>query len=825
MDTTFYWPPVFNNVQLPGYQNLPVFLTLMLVLAGLGLCFYGHKRAAFFWSIGLGSVAALPIREMLMRVIPDEQYIFHFLCFYALYFLVILIFYLLLTPAVRRSKLTGSAAIFRDCLLGMFVFGWGIYRLWERPAAAILLAATAFFGGIIFQNFKLHRTRFYPTYVDLLERTGTRIRTDRKTALFYLMLFVVTLYVLWRLLFTMPFAGHSTIAMVLAILLLITEIASLGEFVYSCWIHEFPRSFPLPKIDDPEAFPEVDVFIATYNESKDLLYKTINGCKKMDYPDPKKVHIYLCDDGRRDKIRDLAEKMEIGYLTRTSNEGAKAGNLNNALGLTSSPLVVTFDADMIPRSNFLMNTVPYFIDSQRRNNILEKEGKPTMPLGLIQTPQAFYNPDVFQFFLHSESHLSNEQDYFYREIEPARTNFNSVIYGGSNTVLSRQALESVGGFFTRAITEDFATGLLIEGNGYVSLGISKPLAAGLSPEDFHSFIVQRRRWGRGVINVLYQINLFFTWRYSDSQKMSYWSSIQYWLSPFIRMVYFLVPILSGLFRLVVVSASLEESLIFWVPCIFIQYWVIRQRSGNMRRPFWTVIYDSILGPFLFWPFLAELFGLSLKTFKVTKKGEALEKHRQFHYIIPFAILFVLDVAAIISVSATILTYHTFGLFITLFWLVYNLFILGVCLLFVLSRRKDLADHMAREVLSVTGKSEGKTILGAAPYLDESQITVIFKEGEGIEKSEPVDLELDLDNRKTKIKVLFQNEDIRQGLEVVTFKILKAYNQDSFLDIVHNRNLIQSKPNRHSGLMQEWGRILKSHVSDIEKDWQRKKKKA
>lgn len=103
--------------------------------------------------------------------------------------------------------------------------------------------------------------------------------------------------------------------------------------------------------------------------------------------------------------------------------------------------------------------------------------------------------------------------------------------------------------------------------------------------------------------------------------------------------------------------------------------------------------------------------------------------------------------------------------------------------------------------------------------------MIFKEGEGIEKSEPVDLELDLDNRKTKIKVLFQNEDIRQGLEVVTFKILKAYNQDSFLDIVHNRNLIQSKPNRHSGLMQEWGRILKSHVSDIEKDWQRKKKKA
>lgn len=68
----------------------------------------------------------------------------------------------------------------------------------------------------------------------------------------------------------------------------------------------------------------------------------------------------------------------------------------------------------------------------------------------------------------SENRTTNEQDFF----EVARTSTNSVIYGGSNTVLSRKALNAVGGFFTESITEDFATGLLIESAGFVSLGMT-----------------------------------------------------------------------------------------------------------------------------------------------------------------------------------------------------------------------------------------------------------------------------------------------------------------------------------------------------------------
>ncbi|NCU42651.1 MAG: glycosyltransferase, partial [Candidatus Moranbacteria bacterium] len=152
--------------------------------------------------------------------------------------------------------------------------------------------------------------------------------------------------------------------------------------------------------------------------------------------------IYLCDDNKRKEMKELADKLGVGYFDREDNKGAKAGNLNNALRQTDSPYVVTFDADMIPQKEFLMKTVPYFVDCEIKNEKLEEEDK--VKLAILQTPQSFYNTDLFQFFFYSEKRIPNEQDYFYKDIQVSRTKSNSVIYGGSNTVLSREALLDVG---------------------------------------------------------------------------------------------------------------------------------------------------------------------------------------------------------------------------------------------------------------------------------------------------------------------------------------------------------------------------------------------
>lgn len=298
-------------------------------------------------------------------------------------------------------------------------------------------------------------------------------------------------YMAWRLLRTIPYE-YGTFSTVFGLILFIVEFLGILEMIvhFRQLSHE---KLPKPVKADPKDYPDVDVFISTYNEPTELLYKTINGCLNMDYPDKSKVHIYLCDDGHRDEMGVLAKKMGVTHLVRDTHEFAKAGNLNYALSVTHSPYIVTFDADMIPKHDFLTACIPYFLGEEE--------------IGFLQTPQSFYNPDLFQYNLYSESRVPNEQDYFYRDVQVMRNASNTVIFGGTNTILSRKALEDIGGFYTGVITEDFATGMMIENKGYQCYAVSDSHACGMAPEDLKSLVKQRQRWARGCIQTGRKVNL------------------------------------------------------------------------------------------------------------------------------------------------------------------------------------------------------------------------------------------------------------------------------------------------------------------------------
>ncbi|WP_323089432.1 glycosyltransferase [Allobaculum sp. JKK-2023] len=795
MDTNFYWPPSLNNGQLYAYNNIFACLYLCTLLLSIAAAFAPARIRNKYWPFLLTSFTAVHVRTWVSQIIPDPTDSFQFLLFFTVDWILFWIYHFLIKRLDQldlKKRIPESTRFLVNTGLCTGIAGQAAYRLFGNHTLDVLIMMGIITGAAIMRQARFKQAKPHWTYVDLLEKTGTRRPTKPRTYAYVIVMYFVSLYLSWRFLFTLPFQSHSTLAMVLAIILFVTECMAIMEFLYHCKTISQDFHFRLPEASLEDEWPDIDVFIATYNEDADLLFKTINGCRHMQYPDPDKVHIYLCDDGRREEIRQLAEETHIGYVTRDNNEGAKAGNLNNALKLTNSPLVVTFDADMIPRARFLMETIPYFIDARKRNQQLLKSGQPPIPLGFIQTPQAFYNQDLFQFHLYSENSLANEQDYFYREIQPSRTLSNSVIYGGSNTVLSRAALESVGGFFTKAITEDFATGILIEGNGYVSLGTSYPLAYGLSAEDFPSLIQQRKRWGRGVINVLYQINLFFTCKYSNAQKMSYWSSIQYWFSPFTRAVFSLTPILSALFGIAVVNCSIQESLTFWLPYMLAQTFMLNHLTHNLRSSFWTIVYDTILAPFLFFPILNELFGISLKTFKVTKKGGTDQKHNQPRYIWPFAISLVLTGTATIAALWQMASSHQFGMVITLFWLINNLFVNLIALLFVADTKPGSPELMNRDYLSVTVSPETSAQIirdGAVLHLSEDHMSIVFHRPWNIDAGTRVCVNLTYQDKTIPVLGTVDGMYHKNGMPVVELFRLQSPNREEFLTMVYDRDLV------------------------------------
>ena len=578
------------------------------------------------------------------------------------------------------------------------------------------------------------------TYNDIVDPENKSFKKGRLSGRICLVLgsWATLVYLCWRVSCSIPFSS-GVLAVAGNLLLLIVEVVGFAESLILYRNLLGLRIYPLPEIPE-DAWPDVDIFIATYNEPPELLRKTLNGCVHLKYPDPEKVHIWLCDDNRRPEMRALAQEMGVGYFDRPDNQGAKAGNLNHALSLTSAPYVVTFDADMIPRSNFLLKTIPYFVDAELREQARPEAER--LHLGLLQTPQAFYDPDVFQHALYCEKRAPNEQDFFYRTIEPAKTATNSVIYGGSNTILSRRALEEIGGFYTGSITEDFATGILIESAGYVSLALPEPLASGQTPHTFREHIQQRTRWGRGVIVTARKLRLLRRKELTLGQKISYLSSVSYWYSPIKNLIYVLSPLLYAAFLIPVFRCNWLELLAFWLPMFILQDLSLRFNSRNTISVKWSGIYETSIMPHLLIPILKETFGITLSTFKVTdKSGTGGKRTRDIRSMLPFLVLIALSVAGIVRVLWRFDSLQVVSLLILLFWIVRNLYYLVMALFLIDGRDHDCEVVHVNDAESVRVAAPDKSYEGVTTHLTEHNLTVFLDEGDSMSIGTYVDADI------------------------------------------------------------------------------------
>ena len=499
--------------------------------------------------------------------------------------------------------------------------------------------------------------------------------TFKHKLLMYVTTLAVAAYVFWRIFFTMPLE-YGIPSVIAGVLLLAGELSS-----FTITLSNFRESthYILPDLPEiPQSwYPHVDVFVTTHNEDRALMYKTLNGCTFMEYPDPGKMHIWLCDDKNRDEMRELAEELGVGYCGMVGNKHAKAGNLNNAMAMTSAPLVVTFDADMIPSSDFLMRMVPYFflpyVEKQEDGSwrILDKsEIDPDYQIGFVQSPQSFYNPDLFQYNLYSETNIPNEQDFFFTEVNVAKNNDNVSQYAGSNTMLSRKALEAVGGFAHESITEDFLTGLMILQAGYRNLAIPDQLAHGLCPDTIGSLMKQRERWARGNIQVFKILKVWTSTKLNFWQKFELTGALCYWFSFLSRLIFILAPIAAVLFNIRVVDAPVWQILVFWLPHYILYYFATRVFSSRTRSNHWSAVVDTIMAPYLSLPTILESLGFTQQTFVVTdkSKGDDAQRWRTGLYVIPHVILLIFSGLSIFILIRQSIALNTVYNPIVLFWL-------------------------------------------------------------------------------------------------------------------------------------------------------------
>ncbi len=338
-----------------------------------------------------------------------------------------------------------------------------------------------------------------------------------RRVLFAIYVLASVLYVGWRLGWTLNLEQP-----VYALMFFFAEaFCILSSLVFYKVIVVRPPAAQPPESADHA--PTVDVFIATYNEELELVRTTAVAARDMagDHT------TWICDDGRREEMRRLAEELGVGYLTRPDNSHAKAGNLNNALAHSSGELVLVLDADHVLRRQALQCLAPHFAD-------------PTV--GLVQTPQVYYNVDSYQHAVSRRKRiLWHEAAIFHHLMQPGASRLNAAFFVGTGALLRRSALDEVGGFATGSITEDIHTSMRLHAAGYRSVYVDQALGFLLAPDTPLAYCRQRLRWAQGSMQLLRRENPLTKPGLSFWQRVAYMNSLGGYLAAYQHVIFYLAP--------------------------------------------------------------------------------------------------------------------------------------------------------------------------------------------------------------------------------------------------------------------------------------------
>ena len=426
--------------------------------------------------------------------------------------------------------------------------------------------------------------------------------------------------------------------------------------------------------------PRVDIYIATYNEELEVLERTLSGAQAIDYPS---FRIFVLDDGRRPWLAEVCRRYGVGYRTRPDNDHAKAGNINYTLSQRlkdddAPDFAAVLDADFVPHRNFISRTLALFHDPE---------------VGLVQTPQHFFNPDPIQHNLGIAAAYPDEQRFFFDHLEPARDAWGIAVCCGTSSMVRVSAVQAIGGLPTESVTEDFLLTLRLSENGWRTVYLNEPLTEGLAPEGLHEYIVQRGRWCLGMMQIVRNVySPIGPHRLGLVQRISLLDSLLFWTTTFpFRLIAILCPLLYWYFGITVVEATLPDIISYYVPYYAAVLISLNWISGGL---IWPVLNDvsQLLAA---WPITrAVAMGLFTKgphKFRVTAKGgDRTKAVVQWPIMKPFAILFGLTLLGLVAPLLFDFGFNHVGragdgIQVILFWTLYNLLVLAVTMMTCVER--------------------------------------------------------------------------------------------------------------------------------------------
>lgn len=546
-------------------------------------------------------------------------------------------------------------------------------------------------------------------------------------------------YIYWRwssslnfeaLWFSIPLALAETCAYI-----------GLIIFVINIWqVKDFKKQAPPMKISecvsntlDSNKLISVDIFFPTYSEDTELVRLSIIDAKKIKYPHPIDIMIYVLDDGKRPEMEEVAKQEGVGYITRDNNIGFKAGNMRNAMENTYGDFILICDADTRPFPTILENTLGYFRDPD---------------VAWVQTPQWFFDiPDgrsldeilkkrfssfgeylgkgiqrIFGKIEIGKDPFSNDPRLFYDVIQRRRNWANASFCCGAGSIHRREAVmevamktfaDSIDGYIRKFtdeiedeslrdnlkdamaremaleteltpykfhVSEDIYTSIILHSDperNWKSVFHPEVESKMLSPQDLLSWTVQRFKYAGGTLDIFFNDNPLFKKGLKFPQKLMYGATFFSYFACLWNIVFLIAPIVYLFLWVAPVSTTSFEFFKHFLPFFLSMQFAFMLGTWGISAWRGSTFYLSFFA-INFRALFVVLQGKKIK-FPITPKDR--QEGNFLNLVIPQMLLIALTISGIAytGIQGALGNFTNFGgYFANIFWGLLNVFsLLGI----------------------------------------------------------------------------------------------------------------------------------------------------
>jgi cellulose synthase/poly-beta-1,6-N-acetylglucosamine synthase-like glycosyltransferase len=240
-------------------------------------------------------------------------------------------------------------------------------------------------------------------------------------------------------------------------------------------------------------WPSVTVQLPIFNE-KYTVERLLRAVTRLDYP-ADRLQIQVLDDSTDDTFDLIARLVEeyrshgvnVELIHRVDRNGYKAGALRHGLQTASGELIAIFDADFVPKPDWLKRTVPSFQNPE---------------LGCLQTRWGHTNQ---QYNSLTRAEALGIDGHFIIEQTVRSKNGFFLNFNGTAGLWRRACIEDAGGWQWDTLTEDLDLSYRAQMRGWKFDYLPDVVVPAELPPHVEAYKKQQFRWAKGSFQVVRKI--------------------------------------------------------------------------------------------------------------------------------------------------------------------------------------------------------------------------------------------------------------------------------------------------------------------------------